>query len=60
MTMLLEEEQYLIGHRMCVVTTLRKDGAPQSTPVAVLGELAVASVSVGESYICGVTTSGAA
>ena len=28
-----EEERFLAGHRFCVVTTLRGDGAPQSTPV---------------------------
>jgi PPOX class probable F420-dependent enzyme len=28
-----DEEQFLRDHRLCVVSTLRKDGAPQSTPV---------------------------
>jgi PPOX class probable F420-dependent enzyme len=28
-----EEEQFLQDHRFCVVSTIRKDGAPQSTPV---------------------------
>lgn len=27
------EEQFLRDHRFCVVSTIRKDGAPQSTPV---------------------------
>ncbi|MDA0798951.1 MAG: PPOX class F420-dependent oxidoreductase [Chloroflexi bacterium] len=28
-----DEEQFLKDHRLCVVSTVRKDGAPQSTPV---------------------------
>jgi PPOX class probable F420-dependent enzyme len=28
-----DEEQFLNDHRLCVVSTLRQDGAPQSTPV---------------------------
>jgi PPOX class probable F420-dependent enzyme len=28
-----EEERFLVEHRFGVVTTLRKDGSPQSTPV---------------------------
>ena len=27
------EEEFLRDHRFCVVSTIRKDGAPQSTPV---------------------------
>ena len=38
MTMSPEEEQFLKEHRLCVLTTLRKDGAPQSTPVYYLYE----------------------
>ena len=33
-----EEDQFLKDHRLCVVSTLRKDGAPQSTPVYYLHE----------------------
>jgi PPOX class probable F420-dependent enzyme len=28
-----DEEEFLREHRLCVVTTLRADGSPQSTPV---------------------------
>lgn len=28
-----DEEQFLKDHRLCVVSTIRGDGAPQSTPV---------------------------
>ncbi len=28
-----DEEQFLKDHRLCVVSTIRKDGAPQSSPV---------------------------
>ena len=38
MTMSSEEEGFLRDHRLCVVTTLRKDGSPQSTPVYYLYE----------------------
>ncbi len=38
MTISSEEEQFLRDHRLCVVTTLRKDGSPQSTPVYYLYE----------------------
>jgi PPOX class probable F420-dependent enzyme len=33
-----DEEQFVKEHRLCVVSTLRQDGAPQSTPVYYLYE----------------------
>ena len=33
MTLTPEQEGFLREHRFCVVTTLRKDGSPQATPV---------------------------
>jgi PPOX class probable F420-dependent enzyme len=28
-----DEERFLLDHRLCVLSTIRKDGTPQSTPV---------------------------
>ena len=33
-----DEETFLDEHRLCVVTTLRADGSPQSTPVYYIHE----------------------
>ena len=38
MTFTPEQEAFLREHRFCVVSTLRKDGGPQSTPVYYLYE----------------------
>ena len=48
MTMTLEEESFLKGHRFCVASTLRKDGAPQSTPVYYLYDGGLLYISVTE------------
>ena len=44
-TMLPEEETFLREHRLCVLSTLRGDGAPQSTPVYYLYEGGKLSIS---------------
>jgi PPOX class probable F420-dependent enzyme len=48
MTMTPEEERFLKGHRFCVASTLRKDGAPQSTPVYYLYDGGLLYISVTE------------
>jgi PPOX class probable F420-dependent enzyme len=43
-----QEEQFLKDHRFCVVSTVRKDGSPQSTPVYYLYEDSELHISVTE------------
>ncbi len=43
-----QEEQFLKDHRFCVVSTVRKDGSPQSTPVYYLYENDELHISVTE------------
>ena len=38
MSMTVGQEQFLRDHRLCVLTTLRRDGSPQATPVYYLYE----------------------
>ena len=38
MSMTAGQEQFLRDHRLCVLTTLRRDGSPQATPVYYLYE----------------------